>query len=135
MFNFGSAEAKALGLVPAHQTAVDGYVGFDPSIDWSFSSGAPSSPSDLDLIGVAEHEITEVMGRISDVGTGNYSVMDLFRYSAPEFVTLRLIKTTPTRPPTSRSMGAIPRWAAGTISREAGIWGIGPRAAMMRSTM
>ena len=82
-----TAEAKALGLIPGDSTAIDGYVGFagDPSL-WSFSPTATPAQNEYYFIGVAEHEISEVMGRFSDIGDvnlrGQYSVMDLFRYSA-----------------------------------------------------
>jgi hypothetical protein len=83
-FTIADAEAKALGLMPSGGTAVDGYVGFGSGVNWSFSPTATPTLSQYYFIGVAEHEISEVMGRFSDVGTGAYSLMDLFRYSAPE---------------------------------------------------
>jgi Hint domain len=81
-FNFGTAEAKALGLVSKDASTLDGYVGFNSTANWSFSPTANPSADEFDFIGVAEHEITELMGRVSGVGTSNYSAMDLFRYSA-----------------------------------------------------
>ncbi len=82
-FAIADAEAQALGLMSG-TPSVDGYVGFDadPSI-WSFSPTATPAGDEYYFVGVAEHEISEVIGRFSDVGTGSYSVMDLFRYSAP----------------------------------------------------
>jgi hypothetical protein len=80
-----TAEAKALGLpLPLGTPSIDGYVGFaaDPTL-WSFSPTATPTGMEYYFIGVAEHEISEVMGRFSDIGTGDYSVLDLFRYSAP----------------------------------------------------
>jgi hypothetical protein len=83
-FAIADAEAQALGLMSTTPT-VDGSVGFDadPSI-WSFSPTATPAQDEYYFIGVAEHEISEVMGRTSDIGTSadTYSVMDLFRYSA-----------------------------------------------------
>src|SRR6476620_3172535 len=57
------AEAKALGL--AGGTTLDGYVGFSNSVSWSFTPNVTPPPGAYDFIGVFEHEITEVMGRVS----------------------------------------------------------------------
>jgi hypothetical protein len=86
-----SAEEKALGLIP-NDTGVDGSVGFSSRVTWDFTT-APPAKGAYDFISVAEHEISETMGRIalvggsiSDNGTiyqGGYSPFDLFRYSAP----------------------------------------------------
>jgi len=83
-FTISDAEAKALGLpLGLHPPAVDGYVGFaaDPNI-WSFSPTATPAFDQYYFVGVAEHEITEILGRVSDIGRGAYSLMDLFRYSS-----------------------------------------------------
>jgi hypothetical protein len=77
------AEAQALGLLSGTPT-VDGYVGFDSNSSiWSFSPTATPAANEYYFIGVAEHEISEVMGRISGIADGADSLMDLFRYSAP----------------------------------------------------
>jgi hypothetical protein len=76
-----TAEAKAVGLLPGSGTDVDGYVGFDSTASWSFSPTATPMQNAYDFIAVAEHEITEVLGRIAI--SGGYSVIDLFRFSAP----------------------------------------------------
>ncbi|MGC2411790.1 MAG: NF038122 family metalloprotease, partial [Stellaceae bacterium] len=76
------AQEKALGLATASTGSFnnpDGDIGFSKSL---FSGGAP----DAGFLGVVEHEISEVMGRSSWLGsginpTGDYSVMDLFRYA------------------------------------------------------
>jgi hypothetical protein len=79
------AEAQALGLMST-TPSVDGYVGFAASSnEWSFAANVTPGAGEYYFIGVAEHEISEVMGRFSDIGSGShdtYSVMDLFRYSA-----------------------------------------------------
>jgi hypothetical protein len=77
------ADAQALGLVQNNSVSMDGWVGIGPSSD---------------LIIVAEHEITEVMGRVASIGgtafgytsTGQrvsypnaFSTLDLFRYYGP----------------------------------------------------
>jgi len=76
------AEAKALGL--AAGTTLDGYVGFSNSVSWSFTPNVTPPPGAYDFIGVFEHEITEVMGRISliDYQPSYYALADLYRYTA-----------------------------------------------------
>jgi autotransporter passenger strand-loop-strand repeat protein len=76
------AEAEALGLISSYNGAV-GYVGFSSSNDWSFAQNVTPSANDYYFVGVAEHEISEIMGRVSQVDSDGISTMDLFRYSAP----------------------------------------------------
>ena len=86
-FVVSTAQAKALGLL-AGDTGVDGYVGFSTTIPFTYDPNDRTAPGKYDFIGVAEHEISEVMGRIALVGSdlgplsNTYSVLDLFRYSA-----------------------------------------------------
>jgi hypothetical protein len=91
------AQEKALGITPGFTIAgkFDGVVGIISneelqagglSADWT--NAAPSSSTQYYMIGAIEHELTEVMGRISYDGTNvnnapSYTLMDLFRYSAP----------------------------------------------------
>ena len=80
-FSISLAEATALGLISGG-TTLDGYVGFSSTTSFAYndSNGVPAG--EYDLYGDVAHEISEVMGRISDVDTGTTSVMDLYRYSA-----------------------------------------------------
>ena len=92
-------QALALGLSGPSSSATDGYVGFlddaqfeaEYKTDWNFSVDPTSGQ---DFIALAEHEITEELGRTSLLGgsattvnsgtvTSAYSLMDLFRYSSP----------------------------------------------------
>ena len=85
-FVIADAEAQALGLIST-TPSIDGYVGFaSSSTEWSFAPNVTPAAGEFYFIGVAEHEISEVMGRFSDIGSGSdtYSVMDLFRYSAED---------------------------------------------------
>jgi hypothetical protein len=88
-FYIGSAEEKALGLTAGNAAAVDGQVGFqsDPSYPFTFDPNNRAVAGDLDFIGVAEHEIAHAMGRDAYLGlsrnSGDYSVLDLYRYSSP----------------------------------------------------
>ena len=76
------AEAQALGLA-ASSGIQDGEVFFTNQYQWSYSQTATPGANQFYFIGVVEHEITEVMGRVSLDGDGGYSPMDLYRYSAP----------------------------------------------------
>jgi hypothetical protein len=103
-FVLGSAEAKALGLVAANDTHLDGAIGFasNPLFNgttpspWFYGTGTPTANNQYYFIGVAEHEITEILGRIAwgdqsinFAGTGQVGqindaedLVDLFRYKA-----------------------------------------------------
>jgi hypothetical protein len=67
------AEEIALGLMSNTSATIDGYIGLN---------------ANSDFLGVAEHEISEVMGRRSELvsgagaSTGYFGPMDLFRYSS-----------------------------------------------------
>lgn len=93
-FFVASAEAKALGLVSrtgGSTTSVDGYVGFSSltGTGYSWQYGATgTTASQFNLQAVVQHELTEVMGRISMEGTvtynghKTYTPLDLFDFSA-----------------------------------------------------
>jgi hypothetical protein len=84
-FFVASTEAKALGLVSATGTAVDGYIGLTSgSALFYAASGGQIGSHQYDAVGVAAHEISEVMGRIGMEGSGSgyYTPLDLFRYTA-----------------------------------------------------
>ena len=81
------AEAGALGINVGN--GLDGSVGFGSSASWNYTPNT-AAPGEYNLFSVAEHEISEVMGRTSLLNTtctGNYcaqqSVLDLYRYTAP----------------------------------------------------
>ena len=84
----GSAEAKALGLMAARDTAIDGSMGFaaDPNGTlWAYDPSNRAIPGRYDLIGVVQHELSHALGRIAIGGTyGNWiGALDVFRYAAP----------------------------------------------------
>ena len=88
-FGMAHAELKALNSPYADRSELDGAVGFPTSeklregmTDWSFDPKQRAAPGLIDFIGQAEHEISEVMGRISDEGF-SVTPLDLFRYFAP----------------------------------------------------
>ena len=85
-FDIPRAEAKALGLLSSTSTASDGYIGFGytPS-SFTFNDSAGVASGTYDFIGIAAHEIEEVLGRISTLNSTSPSgatIFDLFRYGA-----------------------------------------------------
>ena len=103
-FFLPTAEAKALGLASATGAGVDGYVGLINSSALFFpASGGQIAANQYDAVGVAAHEISEVMGRIGMLGSqsGYYTPLDLFRYTAAHQP-----DTTPTAGYFSTDLGA-----------------------------
>jgi hypothetical protein len=85
-FAIATAEEKALGLIPANGAANDGEFEFGSNVSWNFSENNRAAAGEFDFIGVAEHELTEAMGRIPGLGQvtpAEYVPYDLFRYTAP----------------------------------------------------
>lgn len=87
-----AAEAKILGMLPANYSAIDGYIGFSGSpTNFSFNPAAGIAAGTYDFQAVAAHELDEVLGRISGVGTSGSATyrtpFDLFRYTAPGVLT------------------------------------------------
>ena len=86
-FVMSDAEAKALGLRAGNAAGVDGYVGFLNTAPYTFDPNHRAVAGEYDFIGLAEHEIGEVMGRYglsqNGASSGRYSPIDLFRYTSP----------------------------------------------------
>ena len=88
-FLYTFAQAKALGARAANAPGTDGTITFSNAQTFTFNPLSRGGPG-FDFIGVAEHEISEVMGTIPGLGTSfcnpgcgpDYLVFDLFRYSA-----------------------------------------------------
>ena len=81
----GSAQAKALGFNGASST-LDGAIGIASASNasWDYSATATPTSNQYYLVGVLEHELSEVMGRVSALDiSGQYTVTDLYRYSSP----------------------------------------------------
>ena len=80
-----TAEAKALGLLSATATASDGTVNFNSKDTWSFTPGVAPAAGAYYFVGTAEHEFSEVLGRLSSENTSGTGagLVDLFRYTAP----------------------------------------------------
>ena len=85
---FPRAEAKALNLtalIGANDPAEDGEVGFGTNgISYTFNPTNRVVPGEFDFLGVAEHELTEAMGR-TNFGldqNDDYIPYDLFRFTS-----------------------------------------------------
>jgi len=84
-----SAEAKTLGLIGGGSTAVDGFIGLSRAYPMNYStSGGAIGSNQFDALAIAEHEISEVMGRIGMEGEAiegkpTYTPLDLFNYESP----------------------------------------------------
>ena len=78
-------EARVLGLFPINDTNQDGDVGFASDKNYTFDPNNRTVAGKFDFIGVAEHELTEVMGRCNaGLGTDpNFAFVpyDLFRFT------------------------------------------------------
>jgi hypothetical protein len=95
-FFITSAQAKESGILSAYSTGTDGYIGFGTlsgtGYSWntaSSSSGAGTGTTSghFDLQSVAQHEISEVMGRIemegqNFYGRSTYTTLDLFNFKS-----------------------------------------------------
>ena len=78
-----SAEAKALGAVSGYGTQIDAAVGFETDPTGRLFTYDPNNRGVLgqvDLIAVAEHELSHALGRL-DL-TGASTALDLYRFSA-----------------------------------------------------
>ncbi|QUD89093.1 VCBS repeat-containing protein [Phenylobacterium montanum] len=82
------AAVYGLGSEPGYTDPVDGFVSLSSSASFTYDPNARVVSGSYDAIGVLVHEITEALGRTSDLGTGKfegytlYSEMDMFRYSS-----------------------------------------------------
>jgi hypothetical protein len=91
-FFITSAQAKADGYINATATGADGYIGFGSGFKWDVSAntgaaGTGTGSGQYDLQSVAQHEITEVMGRVEMQGAvmnnqHTYTTLDLFNFSS-----------------------------------------------------
>ena len=86
-FLMTSAEAKALGLISGNGAGSDGTFLFNPTQPFNFSTTQRAAAGKFDFVGVAEHEIAEIMGRSNLLGTNltgspDYIPFDLFRFTS-----------------------------------------------------
>jgi hypothetical protein len=79
------AEEKALGLIPS-DAVTDGTFTYNRNQTYTFDPNNRMVAGAFDFIGVAEHEISEIMGRIPGLGgsiggSPGFLPYDLFRYT------------------------------------------------------
>jgi hypothetical protein len=86
-FGVPEALANALGLPNSLYTSDAGSVGFGSSYQYTFDPNNRAVANEYDFIGVAFHEVTEVMGRLGSTQLHPLyaipGVIDLFHYTAP----------------------------------------------------
>ena len=78
-----TAESRALGV--ANSSGSDGAIGIDSTQQWFYdptqSQAVPSNA--YDFFGTVAHELSEVMGRGSNLNVADtYTVLDLYRYAS-----------------------------------------------------
>lgn len=83
-FQVATAEAKALGILPANGTAIDGSIGISSYFAMNFDPTNRAVSGEYDAVGTIEHEITETMGRFGyeNFDAAGYTPLDLFRYTS-----------------------------------------------------
>jgi hypothetical protein len=84
-FLVARADAKALGLIPT-DLVNDGTFTYNRTLTYTFDHNNRMVPGAFDFTGVAEHEISEIMGRISLLGANldgspDFLNYELFRYT------------------------------------------------------
>ena len=82
---FPRANAKALGIsfsgLSANDATRDGSIGFATNVSYTFDATNRAVSGKFDFIGVALHEITEVMGRVYFDLSSVFIPYDLFRFT------------------------------------------------------
>jgi hypothetical protein len=69
-FQVAVAEAEALGLT-SNESLSAGTVTLSTYYNWALDPNAQAVPGDYSIIGTAEHEISEVMGRTTNLSSNN----------------------------------------------------------------
>ncbi|HEY8903193.1 MAG TPA: NF038122 family metalloprotease [Chthoniobacterales bacterium] len=82
-FSMTSSEEKALGLFSPNNPSSDGTFTFGLGFNYTFDPNHRAISGEYDFIGIAEHEISELMGRVYGLNQngGGYVPLDLFRYT------------------------------------------------------
>jgi len=84
-FLVANPEAKALGLMDPNASGTDGTFTFGTGYNYDFSTSNRAVAGEIDFVGVAEHEISEIMGRSTLLNDNSpyFEPFDLFRFTAP----------------------------------------------------
>jgi hypothetical protein len=82
-FGVGDAEARALGLLPATSSVIDGAVGFNDTYPWNYNTDGQAAPGAFDFVSDAELELIHALGMELGTPFGESTAFMLFRYSAP----------------------------------------------------
>jgi hypothetical protein len=83
LFALTFPEQKALGLLPGNTAGTDGTFTFGTGNTYTYDPNNRAVAGAYDFIGVAEHEISEIMGRAAALNVGGfYEPYDLFRYKS-----------------------------------------------------
>ena len=90
------AEARVLGLYPTNNSEEDGEIGFASNKNFTFDPNNRSVPGKFDFIAVAEHELSEVLGRATTELDPSFGFLpyDLFRFTNSGVRSLDLSTTT-----------------------------------------
>jgi hypothetical protein len=82
-FFVARAQAKALGII-GDDAVTDGTFTFSNAANYTFDPNNRAVAGAFDFIGIAEHEISEIMGRFNILGSlsAAYAINDLYRYTA-----------------------------------------------------
>jgi hypothetical protein len=88
-------EARILGLRTNNDTIEDGEISFSTNVSYTFDPNNRSVVGKFDFIGVAQHEISEILGRANaGLDTGLYVPYDLFRFTNSGVRSLTIASTT-----------------------------------------
>jgi hypothetical protein len=91
------AEARVLGLFGANDPTEDGEIGFATNVNYTFDPNNRTVTGKFDFIGVAQHELSEVLGRANagfNDPSGGFVPYDLFRFTNSGVRSLNLSMTT-----------------------------------------
>lgn len=92
------AEARVLGIWPTNDANQDGEVGFATNVSYTFDPNNRTVAGKFDFIAVAQHELSEVLGRanagFNEAGGIGFVPYDLFRFTNSGVRSLSMNMTT-----------------------------------------
>lgn len=78
------AESRTMGYASAVDSQQDGSIYFESGVNYTFDPTNRAVAGDFDFIGVAEHELSEVLGRVFGLNNSSFQAYvpyDLFRFT------------------------------------------------------